>query len=335
MSDVYKGKKFLIAATLVLFAAAATGSVLKKHQYVFSTPSWQSYSVVAQSPESPDPDMLKDFPRFLYGKYKTSEYDTLSSLALAFGTDAGTLKNSNALKSFRSGMELNVLNRSGLLYKVSANETLDSIAKKFKPADKNLDAFMQEIVRENRIPPSSLILGYAFDDGDQVFLPGVSLSPEKKFIPSKNMNAGSRGNAMPAARIYVYPLKYKRISSYFGYRKHPTKKKSILHKGCDFQAPLGTAVFAARSGTVYEAGWERGYGNTVEIIHSDGYITRYAHLSSINVKKGDPVIQGESKIGEVGKSGTATGYHLHFEIITPKGKVQDPLPKMKSLPKKK
>ena len=58
-------------------------------------------------------------------------------------------------------------------------------------------------------------------------------------------------------------------------------------------------------------------------------MTRYAHLSSISVKKGDSVSQGVSKIGEVGKSGLATGYHLHFELINPKGRVQNPLPLMK------
>lgn len=67
------------------------------------------------------------------------------------------------------------------------------------------------------------------------------------------------------------------------------------------------------------------YGNYVDIKHSNGYLTRYAHLATVDVKKGDKVVAG-AKIGYIGESGNTFGKHLHFEIRTPKGKTIDPFP---------
>ena len=326
MLDIAGKNKVFVLLALAVMASAITGSVLKKNNYIFASQEWGYYSVVANDNPVPDPDLIKTSPRLLYAKYKANRNDTFNSVAAVFGTDVRTLKGSNIsmLPSVHSGDVLNVLNRSGLLYACSANDTLYSLSKKFLPKNASLDSFRQEIVNENLLPPSALIADYVFQEGESIFFPGVFVSPEKKFVQAANKPKYANAN-----KLYVYPLRYKRISSRFGYRSHPTKKKAIFHKGCDFQAPLGTPVYAARAGIVKVSGWERGYGNTVEIIHPDGYITRYAHLSKINVKKGDSVVQGKSKIGEVGKSGIATGYHLHFELITPKGKVTDPLPNIK------
>ncbi len=87
-----------------------------------------------------------------------------------------------------------------------------------------------------------------------------------------------------------------------------------MHTGIDIGAGHGSAVVAAESGTVTMAGWYGGYGKCVDISHGEGVVTRYAHLSNINVEVGQSVARGEF-IGRVGATGYATGPHLHFEVI--------------------
>jgi len=103
------------------------------------------------------------------------------------------------------------------------------------------------------------------------------------------------------------------ITSHFGYRVHPIYKVKKLHAGTDIGAPKGTKVLAAGSGIVITAKEWGGYGNAVMIDHGNGKWTLYAHLSKIRVKEGDEVKAGQH-IGDVGKTGTATGYHLHYEV---------------------
>ncbi|MDR1728390.1 MAG: peptidoglycan DD-metalloendopeptidase family protein [Acidobacteriota bacterium] len=113
------------------------------------------------------------------------------------------------------------------------------------------------------------------------------------------------------------------ISSAFGVRRDPFTGKSRFHKGVDIAAPAGTPVVAALPGKVVAAGNEGGYGNTVMVEHEDGLRTRYAHLSSINVKVGDRVTS-EDTLGTVGSTGRSTGAHLHFEVLR-HGKPVNPL----------
>jgi len=109
------------------------------------------------------------------------------------------------------------------------------------------------------------------------------------------------------------PLNFKRVSSNFGNRKHPISGDWRKHKGIDLAADTGTPVESVGDGVVTRSGWNGGYGNYVEIKHSAGYETAYAHLSKINVKKGERVTQGEL-IGAVGSTGNSTGPHLHYEL---------------------
>ena len=75
-----------------------------------------------------------------------------------------------------------------------------------------------------------------------------------------------------------------------------------------------------KAGVVIQSGFVRGYGNYIVIEHEDGYKSAYAHLHTIKVKKGEKV-DNEIVIGSVGKTGTATGYHLHFELIKSNKKI--------------
>lgn len=111
----------------------------------------------------------------------------------------------------------------------------------------------------------------------------------------------------------VAPLEFSRMSSGFGMRKHPVHGYHRAHKGVDYAAPTGTPVRTIGDGVVEFAGTQNGYGKVVYIKHRDRNSTVYAHLSRINVRAGDNVIQGET-IGAVGMTGVATGPHLHFEF---------------------
>jgi len=86
-----------------------------------------------------------------------------------------------------------------------------------------------------------------------------------------------------------------------------------FHTGLDLAGASGSPVYAADGGTVSFAGWSGGYGKLIKINHGNGYVTYYAHLSSINVSNGKKVAKGEM-IGRVGNTGNSTGPHLHFEI---------------------
>ena len=81
----------------------------------------------------------------------------------------------------------------------------------------------------------------------------------------------------------------------------------------DYSADIGTPVYATGDGTVELAGWNKGYGNSIDISHGYNYLTRYAHLSEILVRQGQKVRRGDM-IGKVGNTGKSTGPHLHYEV---------------------
>lgn len=112
-------------------------------------------------------------------------------------------------------------------------------------------------------------------------------------------------------------------SSGFGWRDDPIRHDERFHTGTDFRADPGTPVLAAGDGIVVFAGRQGGYGNIIYVDHGGGVVTRYAHLQKIQAAKGDIVAAGR-QIGAVGRTGRATGYHLHFEIRLD-GRAVDPV----------
>ncbi|MDD3567921.1 MAG: M23 family metallopeptidase [Bacteroidales bacterium] len=115
-----------------------------------------------------------------------------------------------------------------------------------------------------------------------------------------------------------------RITSYYGYRHDPFLRIRRYHQGMDFAGPKGIPVYATGNGRVVSASFSFfGYGNVVLIDHGFGYLTRYAHLNSIDVNKGDTVSRGQV-IGTLGNSGRSTGPHLHYEVIY-RGRTVDPM----------
>ena len=102
-------------------------------------------------------------------------------------------------------------------------------------------------------------------------------------------------------------------SSNYGWRIDPFTGQRAFHEGIDFMAEDGTPIYAAAAGVVVYSEFHPQYGNMIEIDHGNDLISRYAHASKRLVKVGDVVLRG-SRIADVGKTGRATGSHLHFEV---------------------
>ena len=105
-------------------------------------------------------------------------------------------------------------------------------------------------------------------------------------------------------------------------RMHPIYDKALPHEGIDIYAPEGTPILATAKGVVSYVGWRPGYGNTVEIDHGFGYMTRYAHASKLLVER-DQQVDRDMAIAQVGKTGTATAEHVHYEVWVG-GRAMDP-----------
>ena len=123
------------------------------------------------------------------------------------------------------------------------------------------------------------------------------------------------------------PLQYKRISTRFGFRRHPITKRKEFHPANDLTADVGTPIYAPANGVVVYAGKKRFYGNFLLIRHSLGFATAYGHLHRIGVKSGEYVKKGDL-VALSGNSGRSTGPHLHYEVRY-LSKWLDPVPFMK------
>ena len=167
-------------------------------------------------------------------------------------------------------------------------------------------------------------------------------------LPTVNPDVRSRGSARPAKSAdhaqdlanrldagslsdppqgaegagSIDPLANRVETSGFGWRRDPFSGATAYHRGVDLRAAYGEPIGAADAGTVVFAGDQRGYGQTVVVEHANGVRTRYAHLSSLMTEAGAEVKAGEA-IGRAGRSGRATGTHLHFEV-TQDGRPVDP-----------
>jgi murein DD-endopeptidase MepM/ murein hydrolase activator NlpD len=118
-------------------------------------------------------------------------------------------------------------------------------------------------------------------------------------------------------------MEFSRVTSGFAMRLHPIHRVWRRHLGVDYAAPTGTPVRTVGDGVVEFAGRRGGYGNVVQIRHTNNRSTLYAHLSRIDVRNGQRVEQG-TRVGAVGTTGWSTGPHLHFEFRVG-GEHQDPL----------
>lgn len=261
-------------------------------------------------PVEPPSEAFRVIPRLIHARHKVLKGEDIRTIAANYGTDVRSLQstNNNEFIFLSKGGYIRVHNGRGFLYEITVDgETLDGIIRRYKPKEAELKDFKAAVITENGLPAVAMLAPYKFKKGDRLQLPSVYLNLDTYHLP------------LPY---------YSRVSGGFGMRYHPILKRKIFHSGCDIPMPVGTPVYPSRSGSVTFAGWKEGYGNTVELRHRDGSMTRYGHLSKVNVAVGDTVQKSKTMLGRVGSTGMSTGPHLHFEIITPGGKSVNPLAKI-------
>lgn len=244
--------------------------------------------------------------------YTVREGDSLSAIADMFDVSTNTILWANNLPkgAIKPGTTLVILPVSGVRHTIGKGETLASIAKKYQS-----DA--DEIASYN-----GLDSGSGLTAGGTVIIPGGELAkaPVAKAkaktattkATAKIKTGGSMGAILPtgdtsnmASAAFANPAPAGRVSQ-------------GIHgwNGVDIAAPSGSPVYAAAGGTVIISrvgGWNGGYGNYVVIDHGNNIQTLYSHLNTSSVSVGQSVSRGSS-IGTIGKTGQATGFHLHFEV---------------------
>lgn len=185
-----------------------------------------------------------------------------------------------------------IVSQSGIIlksYVVKPKDTLFRIAKTLKTT-------AAKITEANGLKKGS------------VLKVGQSLS-----VPVKVANASRQ--KIEFRRVFLTPVLNARISSRFGKRKDPFHTGGGgYHTGIDLAGPQGAPILASAEGVVSFAGVNGGYGNSVIVDHGNGYKTMYAHCAKITVEEGTKVKAG-TVIGAVGRTGSATGSHLHFEVF--------------------
>ncbi len=228
--------------------------------------------------------------------------DTISVIAEKFKISVSTILWENNLSSYsiiRPNDVLNILPKTGITHKVTKNETVSSIAKKY-------DVKETIILEANKMTKADKL-----QVGKKIFVPGakkiVYRAPAPKtytgFAAIKNI-VSTPSSQVTASNKMAWPTVGHRITQYYSWRHH----------GLDIANKVGTPLYAADSGTIEFVGWSNGYGNNILINHGGGKKTRYAHMSKFYVKKGEKVSKGMT-IGEMGSTGWSTGPHVHFEVI--------------------
>lgn len=147
----------------------------------------------------------------------------------------------------------------------------------------------------------------------QDFLGRLSEATQLEEVRQQDLLRALRNNrSLLASRPSIWPVTGF-VSSSFGGRSSPFGRGWHFHKGLDISNRLGTPVVASAEGTVIMAGHDGAYGDSVEIDHGGGIVTKYAHLQRATVKPGQWIRRGEV-IGHVGMTGRTTGPHLHYEV---------------------
>ncbi len=183
--------------------------------------------------------------------------------------------------------------------------------------------FRELLSRETRLPP---ILGVGLA---AVLMGSVAVATAQASLPSRQERMAAEKAAVVEARtadaaavehesvpkfFFVSPLAGYAVNSPFGLRKMPWEEGGRLHEGVDIAAPSGSAVRATMGGVVVRAGVDGGYGRFIEVRHTGGLTSLYAHLGRVAPLKAGTVVKPGQVVGYVGSSGRSTGAHLHFEI---------------------
>lgn len=241
--------------------------------------------------------------------YTVEKGDTISSLAQKFGISEDTIKWENDLTSdnLTVGDTLKILPVTGVAVKVQSGDTVYSLAKKYaSDAQKIVDFPFNDFANPETF---SLVSGQILIIPD-----GVQPSAQPTYKAPVYVQVPEYAGQQSAG--FIWPIRGI-ITQYF----------TLYHTGLDIAGPIGTPIYAAKSGTIMEAscGWNWGYGCHVLMDNGGGYSTMYAHMvQQPSVTVGQTVSQGQL-IGYRGSTGRSTGPHTHFEIRIG-GHVVNPLP---------
>ena len=202
----------------------------------------------------------------------------------------------------RPGDELKILPVSGLVHKVKSGDTILKIAQTY-------DANAEKIVEFNKLKTggSDIVIGeeLIIPDGVKPTPVATYTPPVQKYTQLSQVVAPKPSVAAPAGSGWLWPTSVTHITQYYNWR----------HTGLDIAGPVGTPLYAAKSGKVIKSqcGWNGGYGCYVIIDHGGGYQTLYGHASKLYVSYGEQVVQGQT-IAAMGSTGRSTGPHIHFEV---------------------
>lgn len=256
---------------------------------------------------------IPERPRYETTFYRVSRGDAMAAIAEKFKLKTESILFVNAQlednpHNLKPGMELSIPPLDGLYYEWKDGDTFETVAEKFYAKSDDIITFPG-----NRID----LTDPKVETGATVMIPGGSRNlvdwTQNLATIGRGENDGTGGgNATNACGGGM-------VASGFGW---PADAHSISgngygagHLGIDITADVGANVYAAGNGvvTMAQGGWNYGYGNAIQIDHGNGYVTVYAHLSSINVGVCQSVGQG-ALIGASGNTGNSFGAHLHFEV---------------------
>jgi murein DD-endopeptidase MepM/ murein hydrolase activator NlpD len=237
--------------------------------------------------------------------HTVQEGETLSEIAQRYGLQTTTVMWENDLTKdakLKPGQDLRILPIDGVRHKVSRGETIYSIGKKYSLEGSEIQVIVD-------YPFNEFMNDETFElaTGQYLMVPdGIApnASEEVRRATPRAVATTPDAGSVTATGSFVWPAAG-RITQ--GYR--------FYHKAIDIANQNGGSVLAADSGTVIGAGWLDGfgYGNRVIIDHDNGFVSLYAHLSTVQVSNGQRVNRGDV-IGQMGSTGRSTGVHLHFEI---------------------
>jgi murein DD-endopeptidase MepM/ murein hydrolase activator NlpD len=197
-------------------------------------------------------------------------------------------------------------------------ETNNSIIARVRETALSDVAMLESVIKKTGLQPETLKKQYSERTGGKrkaeggPFVPANSLSFEEQEVYS-NLDDVSHLRSIVEQLPLASPIKNASMQSPFGRRFDPFNGRLAIHTGIDLAAAEGAAIYATASGKVSFAGYSGAYGNVVDLDHAFGLSTRYGHLSQIRVNAGQFVTKGQI-IGVQGRSGRATGAHLHYEV---------------------
>jgi murein DD-endopeptidase MepM/ murein hydrolase activator NlpD len=293
-----------IAAMLVLCIGVVVSPFLAETYPIFTGDQAKAFEINTPQEQSIEVDSdvfetkISRKPRSEILNYTVAKGDTLSTIAEKFQISVETIRWENDLTGdgITVGDSLKILPVTGIAYKVSQGESVNSIAKKLDTdAQKIADFPFNDFANPETF---ALVEGQILIVPDGVKPSAQSTFTRQVFIASGPSVVSGSGFAWPAHGV---------VSQFAAW----------YHMAVDITGDVGTPIVAAHDGVVtsVSAGtWNYGYGTNV-YVQNDDITTNYAHLSGINVVSGQQVKAGSTVVGWMGVTGRTTGSHLHFEVM--------------------